>query len=160
MKRCLDDSVKRMLSEIAIKTAWKKLNKSGRDDSNFGISDKDDKKECLFGYTIEREERIYTAKSYVTLPNMAKLQNVNDKYQEIIKKYCLRFEPNKNSLTGQVFDEDRGVIVEIIADRSDKNRRNLAIGPPIETTNFREYKSWISSLLYSTLGMVDIFDNN
>jgi hypothetical protein len=159
MKKGLDDSVKRMLSEIAIKTAWKELKESGKDNSNFSTSDKDDQK-CLFGYTIEREERIYIARSYVTLPNMAKLQNVNDKYQEMIKKYCLRFEPSKNSLTGQVFDEDRGVIVEIVADRSDKNKRNLAIGPPIETTRFREYKSWISSLLNSTLGMVDIFDNN
>ncbi len=160
MKKSLDNTIKRMLSEIEIETAWKELKKCGKDDSNFGVFNMDGTKECLFGYTIERKERIYFASSYVTIPGLLALQNANNKYAKLIKKYNLRFVPDTNDLTGQVFVEDKNEIIEIMADRSNKNRRNLATGSPIETTNFEEYKSWINGLVDSTLGMVALSDNN
>lgn len=159
MKKSLDDTVKRMLSEIAIKTAWKNLKESGKDDSEFGIFNKDYKKECLFGYSIEREEKLYSARSSVTLPNMETLQDVNSKYLKMIKKYHLRFVPYTENLTGQILKEDNFPIIEITPDKSDRNRRNLAILQPIETLSFTEYRRWISPLLDSTLGMVDLSDS-
>lgn len=159
MKKSLDNSVKRMLSEIAIKTAWKKLKESGREDCDLSIIDNDDKK-CLFGYTIEREENIYSARSYVALPNIATLQDANNKYLEMITKYGLRFVSYTGSLTGQVFEKNNFAIIEILPDKSNKNRRNLSILHPIETKNFARYERWITPLLDSTLGMVDLSDNN
>lgn len=160
MSKNIDDTVTRMLSEIAIETAWKKLKESGRDDSKFGVFDKEGKQECLFGYTIERKERIYFAESYVTIPGLLALQNANNKYAKLIKEYNLRFVPDTNDLTGQIFVEDKSEIIEIRAERSNKNKRNLAIGFPIETTSFEEYKSWISDLVNGTLGIVNLFDRD
>jgi len=160
MKKSLDNAIPRMLSEIAIKRAWEKTKPGEIDDSDFGILNKEDTKECLFGYTIEREENIYSARSYVTIPNLLMLQDANNKYTKLIKKYNLRFVPYTNDLTGQIFEKDNFATIEILADESNKNRRNLTILQPIETSSFREYKSWIKGLVNSTLGMTSLSDHN
>jgi hypothetical protein len=102
MNKCLDNTIPRMLSKIAVERAWEKTKPGEIDDSDFSILNKDYEKECLFGYSIERKENIYSASSYVTLPNMTKFQDANNKYREMIKKYHLRFVPYIDILTGEI----------------------------------------------------------